>query len=168
MIPASASGRDLMKRPILLVLVAALACAVGLSLTAQEANVSHGRTFGLGIQADYPFGGLVSARYWFSDTFALEETAFVSATTAGTDASLTTRALYRVADASTVDFYVAPGASLYFSPAREEPTAFSLVGGIEFDYVAAPNLAWNIEFGVVLTSAGFVNMCLGTGVHFYF
>jgi len=157
-----------MKKAILPLLVILLVCAAVLSASSQEQNVSDGRTLGIGIQADFPWGGLVSARYWVSPSFGLEETAFVGGDASGLEGVLTTRALYRVADASTVDFYLAAGATLPFSPFGGDPLVFSLVGGIEFGLVAAPNLAWNLEFGITLTSAGSLSMCLGAGVHFYF
>ena len=157
-----------MKKALLPLVAVLLVSAVALSACAQEPNVSAGRTLGIGIQADFPWGGLVSARYWVSPSFGLDETVFAAGDPSGLSGVLTTRALYRVADASTVDFYLAGGVSLPFSPVGGDPLVFSLVGGIEFGFVAAPNLAWNLEFGATLTTAGSLSMCLGTGVHFYF
>ena len=157
-----------MKKATLSALVVLVGCVVTFTGAAQEENVSTGRTLGIGIQADFPWGSLVSVRYWFSPVFALEETAFVMGDVSGTEGVLTTRALYRLADTPTVDFYVAAGASVPFSPSGGDPLFFPLVGGIEFGYVAAPSLAWNLEFGVGISTTGSLSMCLGTGVHFYF
>lgn len=161
------------------VLVAVLCVAAGISAAQDveaadvsagtaEGNLSDGRTLGLGIQVEFPWGGLISARYWLSPEIAGEGIVLVSGSSGWFEGSATLRALFRVVDAPTADFYVAAGASLPFPLYVGREVIFSGVGGIEFNFRAAPNLAWNIEFGVACSTLGNVAMAIGTGVHFYF
>ena len=163
-----------MKRLIVAVLVLALGLAlVGtLAAVAQEAeviNLSEDRGFGVGIQIDYPFGGLLSARQWLETSFGFEGIVFFWGYDGDLDGTLTARTLYRIADAPIVDFYAAAGASLPFSTyGYTGPIILSVAGGIEFGFRFAPSLAWNIEFGVSVAGDGTLDMLFGTGIHFYF
>jgi hypothetical protein len=161
-------GGNPMKRAILPVLGVLVLLALVLPASSQEANLSEGRALAIGMQLDYPWGGLVSVRYWFSPAFGAEEVVFVAGDLQGLGGSLTTRVLYRLADTAAVDFYVAAGVSAPFSPYGGEPVVFSAVGGIEFSFAFARNFAWNLEFGGALTATGAVDMSVGTGIHFYF
>ncbi|MCX6093763.1 MAG: hypothetical protein NTY63_02920 [Candidatus Bipolaricaulota bacterium] len=142
--------------------------AAGVSASALEVNLSDGRTLGIGIQAEFPWGGLISARYWLSPEIGAEGVVLVTGSLGWFEGTATLRALFRVVDASTVDFYVAAGATLPFPLYSGSEVVFAGVGGIEFNFRSAPNLAWNIEFGVACSTLGNVNMVVGTGVHFYF
>ena len=113
-------------------------------------------------------GGLISMRGWLSPRLGAEGILFVWGDAHGLAGSATARVLYRLADAQVVDFYVAGGATLPFSPGRMETLLISAVGGIEFGFRFARNLAWNIEFGLSASLAAEVMMVFGTGVHFYF
>ncbi len=141
---------------------------VGVSENSLEGNLSDGRTLGIGIQVEYPWGGLVSARYWLSPEIGAEGVVLVNGSSGWFEGTATLRALFRVVDASAVDFYVAAGATLPFPLYSGSEVFFAGVGGIEFNFRFAPNLAWNIEFGVACSTLGNVNMAIGTGVHFYF
>lgn len=128
-------------------------------------NLSAGRSFGLGIQAEFPWGGLISLRYWATDALGLEGVFFVLANDGETSGIVTARALYRAVDAEAVDFYIAGGASFQLST-YASPALGSLVGGIEINF--SPRFAWNVEFGVSATIYGEVWTTFGTGIHFYF
>jgi hypothetical protein len=122
----------------------------------------------VGIQVDFPWGGLISGRYWLSPSIGAEGVLFVWGDVNGYEGSTTARALFRVADAAVVDFYVATGVTIPFSTYGENRALFSAAGGIEFGFRFAKNLAWNIEFGISYSSQGEMQMVFGTGVHFYF
>lgn len=145
-------------------LVALSSAALGQELPVGE-NLSEGRSFGLGIQAEFPWGGLISARYWATNSFALEGVFFVLANDGETSGIVTARALYRAVDAEAVDFYVAAGASFQLST-YANPALGSLVGGIEISF--SPRFAWNVEFGLSATIYGEMWTTFGTGIHFYF
>ncbi len=129
------------------------------------ANLSSDRSFGLGIQAEFPWGGLISLRYWATDALGLEGVFFVLANDGETSGIVTARALYRAVDAEAVDFYVAGGASFQLST-YASPALGSLVGGIEINF--SQRFAWNVEFGLSATVFGEVWTTFGTGIHFYF
>jgi hypothetical protein len=128
-------------------------------------NLSEGRSFGLGIQAEFPWGGLLSARYWATDWLGFEGVFFVLSNDGETSGIVTARALYRAADAAAVDFYLAGGASFQFST-YANPALGTLVGGIEINF--SQRFAWNVEFGLSATIYGEVWTTFGTGIHFYF
>ena len=107
-------------------------------------NLSDGRTVGIGIQVEYPWGGLVSTRYWLSPEIGAEGVVFLNGSAGWLEGSATLRALFRVVDAATVDFYVGAGATLPFPMYGGSEVLFAGVGGIEFNFRSAPNLAWNI------------------------
>ena len=131
-------------------------------------NLSTDRTLGVGMQLDFPFGGLLSARTWFSNGLGAEAILFFWGYSDDLEGTITARALYRVADRSVVDFYTAFGATQPFEPYGWEPLVLSLAGGIEFGFRFAPALAWNIEFGMAYGLNGELSMLFGTGIHFYF
>lgn len=131
-------------------------------------NLSELRTLGVGIQVDFPWGGLISTRGWLSPWLGVEGILFVWGDAHGLEGSATARVLYRLADAPVVDFYVSGGVTLPFSPGRIESLLVSAAGGIEFGFRSARNLAWNIEFGISASLDAEVMMVFGTGVHFYF
>jgi hypothetical protein len=152
-----------------LLLVTMCVCLVGaLICSGEEENLSGGRTLGVGMQVDFPWGGLVSGRYWFSPSLGAEGVVFMWGNAEDFSGSLTGRLLYRVSDTPAADFYLAFGASYPFSRYGENDAILSLAGGIEFGFVAARSLAWNVEFGVSTSVAGEINMVFGTGIHFYF
>ena len=132
------------------------------------ANLSAERTLGIGMQLDFPFGGLLSGRYWFTPEFAGETILFLWGYAGEVEGTLTARALYRIADRPVVDFYGAVGATMPVSPYGWEPVVLSTAGGIEFGFRFAPSLAWNIEFGIAYSTDGELSMVFGTGIHFYF
>jgi len=140
----------------------------GLLVMASEEDDSADRGLGIGIQVGTPIGGLISARYWFSPQVAAEGVFFVWGSTSELNGSITARILYRVSDTKSVDFYVAAGATVALSSFVTTPLTVSAVGGIEFSFPFAQNLAWNLEFGLQATTAGNLDMALGTGLHFYF
>jgi hypothetical protein len=161
--------------------VCALALVVFLALpfvgAAQEApaaaatmeqleNLSVDRTLGLGIQVEFPWGGLISARYWATERWGAEGVFFVLADGGDVGGIVTVRGLYRVVDAAAVDFYVAVGPSFQLSLSGGEPIIGSLVGGIEINY--SQRFAWNVEFGLAANTLGKVWTAFGTGIHFYF
>jgi len=152
---------------------AVILCIVGVLLvlgsglaTAQEpVNVSDGRLWGIGMQAGFPYGGLVSIRSWLSPKLGVDGILFLSGGVYDFGGTLTARGLYRVSDADSTDFYVALGGTL---PMENRVLAVSWMGGIEFGFRRAPVLAWNIEFGVTYSADGQFNMAVGTGLHYYF
>ncbi len=131
-------------------------------------NLSVDRTLGVGMQLDFPFGGLLSGRYWFSPDLAGEAILFLWGDAGEVEGTITGRALYRIADRPVVDFYGAVGASVPITPYGWETVYLSAAGGIEFGFRSAPSLAWNIEFGIAYATDGELSMVFGTGVHFYF
>jgi len=152
-------------------LLIGLACLLGVSGIADEEtaeNLSTGRTFGIGIQTNAPWGGLLSGRYWFPSGFGAEGVLFVWGDARGIEGSGSIRTLIRAVDAPVVDFYVALGATVPFSPYAGREAILSAVGGIEFGVRFARNLAWNIEFGVGYSTYRRIQMVLGGGIHFYF
>jgi len=157
-----------MKRKIYLVSVMVLLLTLALTSFAQEENLSEGRTLGIGMQVGLPMGGLVSGRYWFTPNVGAEGIVFLWGNLGELEGSATARFLYRVSDTPAVDFYTAVGATFPFSPYGETEIVFSGVGGIEFSFPFARSLAWNVEFGAVLSTEGEITMAIGTGIHFYF
>jgi hypothetical protein len=169
-----------MSRCVFFVLTISLLLALPFTAQAQEGlpaagsasvapasdNLSAGRSFGLGIQAEFPWGGLISLRYWATDRLGLEGVFFVLSDAGETSGVATARALYRAVDAAAVDFYVAGGASVALSGAGSDPAMGTLVGGIEINF--SRPFAWNVEFGLSATIYGRVWTTFGTGVHFYF
>ncbi len=157
------------------VLAVLLACGlVGLAQEIDPAgdavNLSDGRGLGVGMQLDFPFGGLISTRYWMEPSFGLEGILFVWGYDGDVEGAFTARTLYRIADAPFVDFYGVAGATIPFSTYDDyaDPIILSVAGGIEFGFRLAPSLAWNIEFGFSVSSEGDLQMVFGTGIHFYF
>jgi len=133
-----------------------------------ELNLSAGRTLGLGMQLDFPIGGLLAGRYWISDVWGGEAVLFLWGSSGDLEGMVTGRILYRVADRPVVDFYTAFGVTQPIEPSDGEPLIFSLAGGIEFGLRFASALAWNIEFGMAYGLDGELSMLFGTGIHFYF
>ena len=153
------------------VLLLVFAVAVGAqdaAAPAEEPNLSVDRTLGVGMQLDFPFGGLLSARYWFSPDWAGEAILFLWGDGGEVEGTITGRALVRIADRPVVDFYGAVGASVPITPYGWETVTLSAAGGIEFGFRSAPSLAWNIEFGIAYATDGELGMVFGTGIHFYF
>ena len=134
----------------------------------QDENLSDNRGFGIGMQVGLPVGGLVSARYWFNPTVAVEGIVFAWGESNNYFGVFSGRILYKISDRPTVDFYIASGATFPFSAYGHDPVLFSAAGGIEFNFAFAKNLAWNVEFGGTMSSTGNLMMALGTGIHFYF
>ena len=165
-----------MRKVAITVLAALLACgATGLAQEANAAaeavNLSEGRGLGVGMQLDFPFGGLISARYWMEPSFGIEGILFVWGYEGDVEGAFTARTLYRIADAQVVDFYGVAGATIPFSSyafGYAGPIVVSVAGGIEFGFRFAASLAWNIEFGFSVSSEGDFQMVFGTGIHFYF
>ena len=154
---------------LIVVLVTALAGLAQEGGAPDEAfNLSVDRTLGVGMQLDFPFGGLLSGRYWFAPDLAGEAILFLWGDAGEVEGTITGRALYRIADRPVVDFYGAVGASVPIAPYGGEAVTLSAAGGIEFGFRSAPSLAWNIEFGVAYSTDGELSMAFGTGVHFYF
>jgi len=153
------------KGAVLSILVILVAC---IPLFAAGENLSAGRTLGLGMEVGFPWGGLVSGRYWFTPDIGVEGIIFAWGDQTGFDGSFTGRLLYRVSDTDTVDFYLAAGPTVSGSSYKETEIMFSGVGGIEFSFPFAPNLAFNLEFGGMFSTTGKFNMAGGTGIHFYF
>ena len=120
------------------------------------------------MQLDFPFGGLLSGRYWFSPDLAGEAILFLCGDAGEVEGTITGRALVRIADRPVVDFYGAVGASVPITRYGWEAVYLSAAGGIEFGFRFAPSLAWNIEFGIAYATDGELGMVFGTGVHFYF
>jgi hypothetical protein len=161
-------GGNRMKKVILPVLGILVLFSSVLPAFAQEENLSAGRTLGLGIQADFPWGGLVSARYWLVPQVGIEAVAFAWGNLQELSGTLTGRLLFRVADTPAVDFYLAAGGTFPFSPYGGDAMTISAMAGIEFSFPFAKSLAWNIEFGGALETTGDLAMAIGTGIHFYF
>ena len=152
---------------LLIVSASALAQEVqAASATEQLENLSVDRTLGLGIQAEFPWGGLISARYWATERWGAEGVFFVVAGGGDVAGIVTVRGLYRMVDAAAVDFYVAAGPSFQLSLYGGEPIIGSLVGGIEINF--SRGFAWNVEFGLAANTLGKVWTAFGTGIHFYF
>ncbi len=150
---------------IAFILIAALSCVPAF---ASGENLSQGRTLGIGMEGGYPWGGLVSARYWFTPTIGVEGIVFAWGNLPDLTSSFTGRILYRMSDTETVDFYLAAGPTMHFSPYEEADVILSGVGGIEFSFPFAPNLAFNLEFGGAVSTTGTLTMAFGSGIHFYF
>ncbi|MEW5826203.1 MAG: hypothetical protein AB1778_05170 [Candidatus Bipolaricaulota bacterium] len=66
----------------------------------EGAHLTLDRSLGLGIQAEFPWGGLISLRYWTTQCLGVEAVAFVLSNDGETSAILTARGLYRAVDAS--------------------------------------------------------------------
>ncbi len=137
-------------------------------LFAEGDDISNGRTLGLGMEVGFPWGGLVSARYWFNSQLGVEGIIFAWGDLADITGTFTGRVLYKLSGTETVGFYIVTGATIPFSPYGENELVFSSAGGIEFNLPFAPNLALNLEFGGALSTTGTFMMALGTGIHFYF
>ena len=146
-------------------LVVALVSGAGF---ADGGNLSSGRGLGIGVETEFPWGGLVSARYWFTPTIGAEGVVFAWGNPSAFTGAFTGRILYRIADTDTVDFYLAGGASALVSSPGDTTVIFSGVGGIEFSFPFAPNLAVNLEFGGAFSTTKTLTMAFGTGIHFYF
>ena len=147
-----------------------LLMAVGWAVLAEEpadvvSNLSIDRGFGIGMQIGLPFGGLLSGRYWISDSLGVEAILFASGDAWFLEGQATARALYRVLDAEAVDLYLAGGVTV---PFESPEIALSVLAGIEFGFRVASNLAWNIEFGMTYETSGRFDMAVGTGIHIYF
>jgi hypothetical protein len=156
---------------LMVVVASALACvAQEVGPTADAINLSEGRGLGVGMQLDFPFGGLISTRYWFETSFGVEGILMMWGYDGDIEGIFTGRTLYRIADASVVDFYGVAGATIPFSSYGYGlgPIIVSAAGGIEFGFRSAPNLAWNIEFGLSISGDGDLQMVFGTGIHYYF
>jgi hypothetical protein len=154
---------------LMVVLVCSVAGWAQEVATPDEAvNLSIDRTLGVGMQLDFPFGGLLSGRYWFSPDLAGELIFFLWGGAGEIEGTITGRALVRIADRPVVDFYGVLGASVPITPYGWETVYLSAAGGIEFGFRSAPSLAWNIEFGIAYATDGELGMVFGTGIHFYF
>ncbi len=154
--------------PIVIALVAVLLLSLGASAQTQDENLSAGRSLGIGMEVGFPWGGLVSGRYWFDSNVGIEGIIFAWGDRYSYSGVFTGRVLYKISDTPTVDFYVVGGASFPFSTAGPETTIFSVAGGIEFNFAFARNFAWNLEFGGTISAIGELTMAIGTGIHFYF
>jgi hypothetical protein len=154
---------------VMLMLVCSVVCAAQDDTTLDEdLNLSDERTLGVGMQLDFPFGGLLSGRYWFSPLLGVEGIVFLWGDAGDVEGTATARALYRIADRPVSDFYGAVGLSVPISPYGWDAIYLSAAGGIEFGFRSAPSLAWNIEFGIAYSTDGELAMVFGTGIHFYF
>ncbi|RLE37211.1 hypothetical protein DRJ23_06250 [Candidatus Acetothermia bacterium] len=132
-----------------------------------EENLSAGRGFGFGMEAGVPWGGLVSARYWFTPQLGVEGIVFAWGELPDLTGVFTGRLLYKLSDTEAVDFYITGGGTVPFSPYGENELILSTAGGIEFSFPFAPNLAFNLEFGGAFSTVGRLMMAFGTGIHFY-
>ena len=159
-----------MRRSVVVFTVVLVLFSLSLAALAQDAdeNLSDSRGFGIGMQVGLPVGGLVSARYWFNPSVAVEGIIFAWGEANDYFGVFSGRVLYKLSDTPTVDFYIASGATFPFSAYGHDPVLFSAAGGIEFNFAFAKNLAWNVEFGGTISSTGDLMMALGTGIHFYF
>ncbi len=160
-----------MRRSILWLLILIsiiLAATVGGLAQDTSENLSEDRGLGLGMQVGFPWGGLLSARYWFDESIAVEGIVFAWGESPDYSGVLTGRMLYKVSDRPTVDFYVVGGATFPFSSHGLNTILFSVAGGIEFNLAFANNLAINVEFGVAASTEGSFVMEIGSGIHFYF
>ena len=154
---------------LIVVLVCSIAGRAQVTATqGEEIDLSADRAFGVGMQLDFPFGGLLSGRYWFSSDFGGEAIVFLWGDGGDVEGTITGRALVRIADRPVVDFYGAVGASIPITPYGWETVYLSAAGGIEFGFRSAPSLAWNVEFGIAYATDGELGMVFGTGIHFYF
>ncbi|MEA1871102.1 MAG: hypothetical protein U9N00_02780 [Candidatus Bipolaricaulota bacterium] len=156
------------KKTGLLVMILFLVAVSFVSFAQEEENLSADRNLGVGMQIGFPWGGLVSGRYWITPQIGVEGIVFAGGSLDALDGLVTGRFLYRLADTETVDFYVAAGATFPFSPYGEGLVLLSVVGGIEFTFPFASSLSWNLEFGGAFSTTGDLMMAFGTGVHFYF
>jgi hypothetical protein len=164
-------GETMRSVTVVCVLLLAFSGAVAAQETAapeEGLNLSADRTLGVGMQLDFPFGGLLSGRYWFTSELAGEAILFLWGDAGEVEGTITGRALVRIADRPVVDFYGAVGASVPITSYGWETITLSATGGIEFGFRSAPSLAWNIEFGIAYATDGELSMVFGTGVHFYF
>ncbi len=157
-----------MNSRIAVIIAVLIATTVGVSAIAATGNLSQGRGLGVGMETGYPWGGLVSARYWFTPTFGGEGIIFVWGKPGTFVGAFTARLLYKVSDTDTTDFYLATGATVDFAPRESATSMLSEVGGIEFSFPFAPNLAINIEFGGAISTQWEITMAGGIGIHFYF
>lgn len=155
------------KGTILVVSVLSLLIAC-VPLFAEGENLSVERTLGMGMEVGFPWGGLVSARYWFSPQIGAEGIIFAWGNPTDLIGTFTGRLLYKLSDTEAVDFYIATGATIPFSSYGETALILSGAGGIEFSFPFALNLAFNLEFGGAFSTAGMFTMAFGTGIHFYF
>jgi len=153
---------------ILILTTAILALGVGGFSQDVVDNLSEGRSLGVGIQIGFPWGGLISTRYWFDSSTAVEGIFFAWKERSDYTGVITGRVLYKISDRPTVDFYVVGGATLPFSSYGTQTAIFSAAGGIEFNLAFARNLALNVEFGGAMSSEGSFIMEIGSGIHFYF
>ena len=156
------------KKAGLLVLILFLLTIPFVSFAQEEENLSANRNLGVGMQIGFPWGGLVSGRYWITPQIGVEGIVFAGGSLDAPDGVVTGRFLYRLADTQTVDFYVSAGATFPFSPYGENEVLLCGVGGIEFTFPFAGSLSWNLEFGGAFSTTGGLMMAFGTGVHFYF
>ncbi len=147
-----------------------LAVVTSMTSLAQQAsdvqpNQSEGRIWGIGMQAGFPYGGLISLRVWPVQPIGIEAILFLSGGAYLMEGTATVRGLVRLSDADLTDFYVVAGATF---PLEGSAPVVSLMGGFEFGFRLAPMLAWNLEFGASYALDGYVNMTVGTGLHYYF
>ncbi len=158
---------DSLERCWLLVVCSAGSLGGQEAAPAAEIDLSAERMLGVGMQLDFPFGGLLSGRVWLSDGWGGEAIVFVGGDLADVEGTLSLRGLARIADRPVVDFYAATGVSMPLS-SHGGTTYLTLAGGIEFGFRFAPDLAWNVEFGVAASTDREVSRLFGTGIHFYF
>jgi hypothetical protein len=78
-------------------------------------NLSAARTLGVGMQVGFPWIGLISGRYWGTENLGLEDILLIWGNPGELSGSLTGRALSRLSDTPTVDFYLAGGITYSFS-----------------------------------------------------
>ncbi len=157
-----------MKKGVILAVSALSLLIVCVPLFAEGGNLSAGRTLGMGMEVGFPWGGLVSARYWFGPQIGAEGIIFAWGDLTDLVGTFTGRLLYKLSDTDAVDFYIAAGATVPFSSYGESELILSGAGGIEFSFPFAPSLAFNLEFGGAFSTAGTFTMAFGTGIHFYF
>lgn len=159
-----------MRKPMVVLAIVLILFSLSATSLAQDTaeNLSDSRSFGIGMQVGLPVGGLVSARYWFNPSVAVEGIVFAWGDANDYFGVASGRVLYKLSDRPTVDFYVASGVTFPFSAYGHDPLLFSAAGGIEVNFAFAKNLAWNVEFGGTMSSTGDLTMALGTGIHFYF
>ncbi len=157
-----------MKKGAILVVSVLSLLIICIPLFAEGENLSAGRTLGMGMEVGFPWGGLVSARYWFGPQIGVEGIVFAWGEPTDLIGTFTGRLLYKLSDNPTVDFYIAGGATVPFSSYGETELILSGAGGIEFSFPFAPSLAFNLEFGGAFSTTGMFTMAFGTGIHFYF
>lgn len=138
---------------------------VGILLTAAVvASGAEGARLGVGMQFTVPAVFGVSVRYWPTEAFGLDGTAFIFSTDEEMWGVVGVRGLVRLAQADLAGLYLALGGS-YFFP--ERVPAASMCGGIDLALPFARSLTVNVEFGFLWhRNAGF-GMAFGTGIHFY-